>query len=86
MEKIKDIPEKKLVDVDETGIETQMHRQYARGPRGQRVKMCIGGKRHVRIDLVAGQCKGKFVAPFIYGGTMKASCLNSGLRMSCSSP
>ena len=71
LEKIKDIPDEKLVYVDKTGIETQMYRRYARSPSGQRVNMRISGKRHVRIGLVAGHCKGKFVAPFTYGGTLK---------------
>ncbi len=34
--------------------------------------MRIRGKRHTRIGPVAGQCKEKFIAPFTYGGTMKA--------------
>ena len=34
--------------------------------------MRISGKRHTRIGPVAGQYKGKFVAPVTSGGTMKA--------------
>ena len=71
-EKIKDIPKEKLVYVNETGIAMQMYRQYASIPRGQRVNISISGKRHKRIGLVGGQCKGKFFAPFTYSGTMRA--------------
>ena len=69
---MKEIPEEKLVYADETGIETQLYRQYARRLRGKRVNMLIRGKRHERISLAVGQCRGKIVAPFTYGGTMKA--------------
>ncbi len=35
LEKIKDIPKEKLVYIDETGIQTQMYRQYVRSKRGK---------------------------------------------------
>ena len=55
LEKIKDIPKEKLVYIDETGIQTQMYRQYARSKRGKRVNIHISGKRHARIGVVAAQ-------------------------------
>ena len=73
LEKIKDIPKEKLVYIDETGIQTQMYRQYARSKRGKRVNIRISGKRHARIGLVAAQCEGALLAPHTYSGTMKAS-------------
>ena len=57
LEKIKDIPKEKLVYIDETCIQTQMYRQYARSKRGKRVNIRINGKRHARIGLVAAQCE-----------------------------
>ena len=59
--------------IDETGIQTQMYRQYARSKRGKRVNIRISGKRHTRIGLVAAQCEGALFAPRTYSGTMKAS-------------
>ena len=73
LEKIKDIPKEKLVYIDETGIQTQMHRQYARSKRGKRGNIRISGKRHARIGLVVAQCEGTLLAPHTYSGTMKAS-------------
>ena len=35
LEKIKDIPKEKLVYINETGLQTQMYRQYARSKRGK---------------------------------------------------
>ena len=72
LEEIKDIPKEKLIYVDKAGIETQMFRQYARSNRSQWLNMRISGKRRARIGLVAAQCTGKLIAPFTYGGTMKA--------------
>ena len=59
--------------IDETGIQTQMYRQYARRKRGNRVNIRISGKRHARIGLVAAQRESALLAPHTYSGTMKAS-------------
>ena len=63
---------KNEVYIDETGIQTQMYRQYARSPRGKRGNIRICGKRHARIGLVAAQCEGKLIAPLMYTGAMKS--------------
>ena len=73
LEKIKGIPKEKLVYIDETGIQTQMYRQYARSKRGKRVNIRISGKRHARIGLVAAQRESALLAPHTYRGRMKAS-------------
>ena len=72
LEKIKDIPKEKLVYIDETGIQTQMYRQYARNKRGKRINIRISGKHHVRIGLFAAQREGALLASHTYSGTMKA--------------
>lgn len=58
--------------IDETGIDTQVYRRYARSNRGVRVKTAISGKRQQRIGLVAAQCQNKLLAPYTYSGTMKS--------------
>ena len=73
MERIKDISNENVVYIDETGIQMQIYRQYARSPRGKRVKKGISGKRYKSAGLVAAQCEGKLIAPHTYSGTMKAS-------------
>ena len=50
-----------------------MYRQYARSKRGKRVNICISGKRHARIGLVAAQRESALLAPYTYNGAMKAS-------------
>lgn len=59
--------------IDETGIQTQMYRQYARSKRGKRVNIRISGKHHARIGLVAAQRESALLAPHTYSRTMNAS-------------
>ena len=82
LERIKDISNEKRVYIDETGIQTQIYRQYARSPRGKRGNIRIRGKRHARIGLVAAQCEGKLIAPLTYIGAMKVRYLKNGLNRS----
>lgn len=72
LEKSKTFPKKSSYIIDETGLQTQMYRQYARSKRGKRVNIRISGKRHARIGLVAAQCEDALLAPHTYSGTMKA--------------
>ena len=69
--------------IDETGIQTQMYRQYARSKRGKRVNIRISGKRHARIGLFAAQGESALFASNTYSWTMKASLLKSGLKRNC---
>ena len=57
LEKIKDIPKEKLVYIDETGIQTQMYRQYARSKRGKRVNIRISGKLMLELGLLRRNVK-----------------------------
>ena len=49
----------------------QMYRQYERSKHGNRVNICISGKQHSRIGLVAAQYESAWLAPLTYSGTMK---------------
>jgi len=79
LEKIKDIPKEKLVCIDETGLQMQMYRQYARSKRGKRVNIRIRGKRHSRIGLVAPLCAGKLLASCTYDRAMNGILFESRL-------
>ena len=79
-QRIKDINPERLVYIDETGIDTQIYRRYARSKRGQRVKMALSGKRQPRIGLVAAQCHGKLLAPYTYSGTMKGALFEQWMQ------
>ena len=69
MEKLKIVPTQSLVYVDETGIDQCLYREYARAFRGQKIISKISGRKFKRTNIVAGICKGKWVAPLEYSGT-----------------
>ena len=69
VEKLKAVPIRSLVFVDETGIDQCLYREYARAPIGQKNVSAISGKKFKRTNIVAGICCGKWVAPLEYGGT-----------------
>lgn len=66
---MKTIAPERLVYVDETGIDRCLYREYARAPRGQKIVSKISGRKFKRINIVAGICQGKWVAPLEYSGT-----------------
>ena len=66
---MKSISPKRLVYVDECGIDQHLHRAYARAPRGQKVVAKISGRKYKRTNIVAGICLGHWVAPLEYTGT-----------------
>ena len=66
---LKTIPGDRLVYVDETGIDQCLYREYARAPRGERIKAKISERKFKRTNIVAGICQGEWVAPLEYSGT-----------------
>lgn len=65
-----------LIYIDETGIDTYLHRTHARSLKDQRLYDKVSGKRYQRISLVAGQIGNKaknLIAPLIYNNTMTSS-------------
>ena len=66
---LKTIPVESLVYVDECGIDQCLYREYARAPRGEKVVVKISGRKFKRTNIVAGICRGKWVAPLEYTGT-----------------
>ena len=61
------------VYIDETGVETYLHRPYGRSGKDVRVKAKISGKRYLRISLVAAQVGNQLIAPMIYTQTMTSA-------------
>ena len=66
LRRIKRISAKNLVYVDECGIDKYLFREYARALRGQKVMGKASGKKFQRMNIIAGICQGKWVAPFVY--------------------
>jgi Transposase and inactivated derivatives len=69
VERLKDARAEQLVYVDECGIDRYLYREYARAPRGQKVHTKINGRKFTRVNIMAGICQGKWVAPLQYNGT-----------------
>lgn len=72
-----------LVYIDETGIDTYLHRTYARSLKGQKVYDKVSGKRYQRLSLVAGQIGNKannLIAPLIYNNTMTSTLFESWFK------
>nr|WP_272506409.1 transposase [Moraxella bovis] len=66
--------------MDETGIDTYLHRTHARSFKGQKVCDKVSGKRYQRLSLVAGQIGNKaknLIAPLTYKNTMTSTLFES---------
>ena len=66
---MKSLPPERLVYVDECGVDNYLYREFAYSPRGQKVVTKISGKKFKRTNIVAGICRGEWVAPMEYSGT-----------------
>ncbi|WP_425865209.1 IS630 family transposase [Streptococcus danieliae] len=67
LEVLSDLP---VVYIDETGIDTYLHRSRARAPKGEKVYAQVSGRRFERISIVSGQVGNQFIAPMVYKGSM----------------
>jgi len=59
------------VYVDECGVDRHVVRKRARAPRGKRIFVKRPGKKEKRLNVVAGECDNKVIAPFVYEWTTK---------------
>ena len=59
-----------IVDIDETGTNQYLYREYAYAPRGQKAYGKVKGKKYERLSMVAGKIGDKIVARCEYTGTM----------------
>lgn len=69
---IKSIPKNTIAYVEETGIDSYIHRNYCRALRCKKVIERISVKRFKCTGIVAAQIDGKIVAPMQYDGTMES--------------
>lgn len=68
-EKISEISTERIVYVDECGIDEHLTREYAKSPRGVPVYGEVSGKKFDRLNIIAGRCGGKVIAPGEYRGS-----------------
>lgn len=69
-----------LVYVDESGIDTFLHRTHGWAKRGKEVMGEVSGKRFARESFVAGLCAQKVLAPFCYQGTCNSDLFNMWIQ------
>ena len=69
---VESLPKDRLYYIDECGINTFLHREYAYAPRGKKVIGYISGKKFKRTNVVAAKCGNNIVAPMIYDGTTES--------------
>lgn len=73
---IADIDPRKIVYIDESGVEDTLFRKHARAPRGEQVIADILGHRTQRISLIAALLGHKLIAPFTFEGYTDADVFN----------
>ena len=66
--RLKRIPYKKRVYVDESGINTYLQREHGRALRGEQIKDVRRGKRFERVNVIGALCTGKHYAIECYKG------------------
>ena len=68
LDEIKDIPEKELVYIDESGIDDNEVYPYAWGPKGPRIHGLKPAWKKKRLSMIAALNQGKILAPFVFEG------------------
>ena len=63
------MPQEKRVFVDESGINTSLHREKGRAPRGEQVHDVIPGKKFARINIIGAVCHGEYHGVMCYQHT-----------------
>jgi hypothetical protein len=77
LEQIKSVSVSNLVYVDESGIDSYLHRFYGWAIKGQRVHGAISGKRFARESFIAAKCGSKILAPLCFQGTCNTMLFNA---------
>jgi transposase len=62
--------------VDESGIDSYIHRSYGWAPSTERVYGEISGKRFARESFIAARCDSKVFAPLCFQGTCNTLLFN----------
>jgi len=68
---------KKVVYVDESGIDQENTSKYGYATRGKKIYSRVTGRRCRRVNIVAGQQNGKVIGATEYAGSMTAKRFES---------
>ena len=67
------MPRKKRVFVDESGVNTCLHREKGRALRGEQVHDVIPGKKFERINVIGALCHGEYHGVMCYKHTTNSA-------------
>jgi hypothetical protein len=76
LEQLSSYDEKSIVYIDESGIDSYVHRNFGRAARGELVIGEISGKRYARESFIAAQCGLQIMAPLCFQGTCDTGLFN----------
>ena len=79
-EEIEKLEKKKLVYVDESGINRILQREYGYAERGVRVHGKVKGRREKRISCIAAYKERKLLAPMRFEGYTESKLFNQWLK------
>lgn len=80
LQEIEEIPLKKLVFVDETGMDEDLQRLYGWSLRGEQIQGTHTGGKVRRVSLIAALCKKKIQAPMRFEGYCDSSVVNAWIE------
>jgi len=66
---LKDRVGRKVLWIDECGIDHRLYRERGRAPRGEKIYQEVAGSRRGRTSIVAAYDGEKLVAPFLFDGS-----------------
>ena len=69
-----------LVYVDESGIDSYIHRAYGWAKRGELVHGEVSGKRYARESFIAAKCGSEILAPACFQGTCNTDLFNTWIE------
>ena len=63
--------------LDECGVEHQLHQEYGRAPRGERLYAEVAGSRRHRTSLISVAQKGKLMASLVFEGSCNTEVVDT---------
>lgn len=75
-EQIANIPEDKLVYIDESGIEQAISKENSWSPVGIPTQAKKSGKYYQRTNIIVGYVNNKSIAPMVFNGSCNTEVFN----------
>ena len=76
LERISPYSKEDIVYVDESGIDSYIHRSHGWALRGQKVHGEVSGKHYARENFIAGKCGSRIIAAACFTGTCDTALFN----------